>query len=384
MFLKMRSLLLRNSQSSRYTYRLAALSVGAMVIIAFLITAGPLEGARCFHFSDDVGTVCDGRAEPEPDQFQDPAPRDESLLDWVSYAYMEDNINIYPEPNPAAGPLYNVGEGFLYITVQKQLVSNGQSWYQINPGQYALADGVRPVKTPTFHGTEIAVQPERPFGWLVQDAVPSSRPNQEPDPDQEEIPRFTFFQVFDAVLGEDNWIWYDIGGDLWIRQTHVSLIDVNPAPEDVPQGEYWVEVDLYEQTFAAYEGTRMVYAGLISSGLNRWPTEEGLFQVWSRYLQAKMSGAEGKVDYYFIEDVPYIMYFDRPNEIALHGAYWHDRYGYKHSHGCVNMPPLDAEWVYYWSAGAPNDLWVWVHTSDPMLVFEDGGDTASSINQLAN
>ena len=51
----------------------------------------------------------------------------------------------------------------------------------------------------------------------------------------------------------------------------------------------------------------------------------------------KMSGAEGKVDDYFIEDVPHTMFFD--NDIALHGAYWHDRFGYKHSHGCVNMPP---------------------------------------------
>jgi hypothetical protein len=35
------------------------------------------------------------------------------------------------------------------------------------------------------------------------------------------------------------------------------------------------------------------------------------------------------------------------------------------------MPPLDAEWVFYWSAEAPNDLWVWVHTSDPMSTFDD-------------
>jgi hypothetical protein len=34
------------------------------------------------------------------------------------------------------------------------------------------------------------------------------------------------------------------------------------------------------------------------------------------------------------------------------------------------MPPRDAEWVFNWSAGAPNDLWVWVHTSDPNHYFE--------------
>jgi lipoprotein-anchoring transpeptidase ErfK/SrfK len=113
----------------------------------------------------------------------------------------------------------------------------------------------------------------------------------------------------------------------------------------------------------------LVYAGLVSSGLNRWPTYEGLFQVEERFLTNKMSGAEGKIDYYFVEDVPHTMYFDMKNEIALHGAYWHDRFGYKHSHGCVNMPPRDAEWIYNWSEEAPNKLWVYVHTSDPFTIF---------------
>lgn len=116
----------------------------------------------------------------------------------------------------------------------------------------------------------------------------------------------------------------------------------------------------------------MVFATLVSSGLNRWPTYEGTFQVdpQYRYVAEKMSGAEGRVDYYFVEDVPHTMYFDKLNEIALHGAYWHDRFGYKHSHGCVNMPPQDSEWVFYWSEKAENDLWVHVHTSDPLVYFD--------------
>jgi hypothetical protein len=32
----------------------------------------------------------------------------------------------------------------------------------------------------------------------------------------------------------------------------------------------------------------MVYATLISSGLNRWPTHEGLFQVWEHWYEYKM------------------------------------------------------------------------------------------------
>jgi hypothetical protein len=342
--------------------------------MALLLIAQPAIAGDCFYYSDDVGFVCDGRMDATPEQFEEPDLPEESLLDRVLYAYMEDNINIYPEPNLAVPPLYNVGEGFLYVTIHGEVDVGGQHWYTINPGQYALAEDIRLVTVSDFHGVEISVQPERPFGWIVQEVRPSREPAGEPDPEFEKLHRLDFFQVYDATIDEDGWIWYHIGGNRWIRQTQVSLLDVDRPPEEVGDGEYWVEVDLYEQTFAAYEGPRMVYAGLISSGLNRWPTEEGIFQVWSRHTQTPMSGAEGKVDYYNIEDVPFTMYFDRRNEIALHGAYWHDRYGFKHSHGCVNMPVRDAEWVFNWSAEASTDLWVWVRTSDPSGYFEKYGD----------
>ncbi len=353
-----------------------------VILLGFLvmIEIPTAEAGICFEYSEEIGIVCDGRIEPEPLQFVQPEKFEGSLLDRVTYAYIEDNADVYPDPSLAAAPKYNVGVGFLYVTIQDQISANGQEWFILNPGEYALAKDIRVVQTPDFHGVEINIQPVRPFGWFVQDVTPSTEPDGEPDPNFEKLHRFTFFQVYDAEVGEDNWIWYEIGSGRWVRQTYVSIVDLNTPPEDVEEGEFWVEVDLYEQTFAAYEGNRMVYAGLVSSGLNKWPTHEGLFQVFSTYYQTKMSGAEGKVDYYFIEDVPFTMYFDRRNEIALHGAYWHNRYGYKHSHGCVNMPPRDAEWVYYWSEGAPNDLWVWVHTSDPHHYFDkfSGGNLVSS------
>ena len=348
-----------------------ALVLGAASALLFILifSVKPTAAGNCFYFSDDVGFVCDGRMDPEPVQFKQPDFPERSFLDSVSYAYMEDNINIYPEPSLAAPPIYNVGEGFLYVTIQGKVSSEGQLWYQINPGEYALAEQLRLVTASDFRGMEIAVQPEHPFGWIVQEVRPSSEPDGEPNPDYDKLVRFDFFEVFEAEIAEDGWIWYKIGEDRWIRQTYVSLIDVNKPPEEVGDGEYWVEVDLYEQTFAAYEGDRMVYATLISSGLNKWPTREGLFQVWSRFERYKMSGAEGKVDYYYLEDVPYIMYFDELKGIGLHGTYWHDRFGYKHSHGCVNMPILDAEWVFNWSNNATNDLWVRVHISDPTDIF---------------
>ncbi len=345
-----------------------------LLIGGLLLSINSVDAARCYFLSEDIGYVCD--ANPPPPKFEEPKPFANSFLPNMKYARLHDLINVYPEPTTAVPPVRNVGDGFLYSTVQGALFNEaGELWYQINYGEFVQAEDLHMVEISQFTGVKVNSQPERPFGWMVVDFWYSEAPDTEPSPTALKLPRYTFFEVFDAVTGEDGWIWYNIGDSRWVRQTYVSLVEPTPRPEEIGENEFWVEVDLYEQSFAAYEGDRMVYAGLVSSGLNRWPTHEGLFQVWDRQLATKMSGAEGKIDYYFIEDVPHTMFFDY--DIALHGAYWHDRFGYKHSHGCVNMPPYAAEWVFNWSAEAPNDLWVLVHSSDPAEYFSKYDPVAS-------
>ncbi|VAW41151.1 hypothetical protein MNBD_CHLOROFLEXI01-3417 [hydrothermal vent metagenome] len=347
--------------------RLLRWSIPLLIIMfGFAFWSDTAAAAKCFIQSDDIGIVCE--SEPPQPGFSKPQPFADSFLPYETYARLADNVNVYADPSGGSGIVRNAGDGFLFVTIQAAVESEGTLWYMINYGEYVRAEDLTIVEISEFAGMEVKSQPERPFGWMIVDYWYSNEPGDEPAPENVKLPRYTFFEVYDAVIDDAGWIWYNIGGGRWMRQTYVSIIDANPRPEGVGPEEYWVEVDLYEQSFTAYIGDRMVYAGLVSSGLNRWPTNEGLFQVWSRFTKAKMSGAEGKADYYFIEDVPHIMYFD--NDIALHGAFWHDRFGYKHSHGCVNMPPRDAEWVFNWSAGAPNDLWVWVHTSDPNHYFD--------------
>lgn len=356
--------LLHDRSMSKAT-RIALLPAVLMVAL-LIILVGRASAASCFFHSEAIGYVCE--AEPPPPLFSQPAPFAGSFLEDMTYARLHDLIDVYPEPTTAVPPVRNVGDGFLYATVQGAVRNDeGELWYAINHGEYVRADDLHLVEISEFAGVQINAQPERPFGWMVVDYWYSSEPDAEPAPGTPKLPRYTFFEVYDAAFGDDGWIWYDIGGGRWMRQTYVSLVEPTPRPPEIGPNEFWTEVDLYEQSFAAYVGDRMVYATLISSGLNRWPTNEGLFQVWDRHLMTKMSGAEGRIDYYFIEDVPHTMYFDY--DIALHGAFWHDRFGYKHSHGCVNMPPRAAEWIFNWSANAPNDLWVLVHSSDPSTYF---------------
>ncbi len=345
------------------------LKVGLFILIFIagsIISVGHAAATECYLHSAAVGYVCDSESVSEV--FVEPQPFADSFLDSITYAKLADYANVYPEPTTAVSPIRNVGDGFLFVTVQAVIENETGTWYMINFNEFVREEELRLVDDSEFTGFEISVQPQRPFGWMVVDYWYSNEPGAEPTDGNLKLPRYTFFEIYDAIEAEDGWIWYDIGNGRWMRQTYVSLVESSPRPEGVAADAQWVEVDLYEQTFAAYEGDRMVYAGLISSGLNRWPTNEGLFQVWSRHTMVEMAGAEGKEDYYLVEDVPHTMFFD--NDIALHGAYWHDRFGYKHSHGCVNMAPRSAEWVFNWSADSDTDLWVWAHTSDPYTIFE--------------
>jgi hypothetical protein len=96
-------------------------------------------------------------------------------------------------------------------------------------------------------------------------------------------------------------------------------------------------VDLYDEP-----GGSVV--GQIASGFNF---------VWARLEVDGMSGATGAPDAYALQSIPWIQYFD--NDITLHGTYWHDRFGYRRSRGCVNLSISDARYVYWWMGAAEPD-----------------------------
>ena len=47
--------------------------------------------------------------------------------------------------------------------------------------------------------------------------------------------------------------------------------------------------------------------------------------------------------------MPWTEFFSPEKGLALHTAYWHDGFGHAKSHGCVNLAPIDARWLYFWS-----------------------------------
>lgn len=51
---------------------------------------------------------------------------------------------------------------------------------------------------------------------------------------------------------------------------------------------------------------------------------------------------------YELPGVPWTSFFVPETGVAFHGTYWHTNYGMMMSHGCINMKPEEARWVFRW------------------------------------
>jgi hypothetical protein len=113
-----------------------------------------------------------------------------------------------------------------------------------------------------------------------------------------------------------------------------------------------IEINLASQVLRAYEDDTLVYEFEISSGRG---TPTGTYRIWKKHRMKDMKvGMVVTNDYYVLEDVPYIMFFegeDLPRErgFAIHGAYWHEDFGKPVSHGCINMRVEEARMLFDWA-----------------------------------
>lgn len=259
--------------------------------------------------------------------------------------------SVFPPPADAAiaePPARTFSPGFVFVSLNGTNARQTAGALRINPGEYMRPEDLRPVEPSRFQGLSFTQTPSRPFAWVLKPFRPRREPGGAEDPSMPHLRRYAVVQIFDTRrVGQ--WDWYLIGPDRWIEQRFVAKVDPQRDPPPPSRGQ-WITVNLYEQSLAAYEDGQLVYATLVASGLNRWPTRPGVFQIYHKLALDHMSGAfeSDKSDYYSLEDVPWVMYFD--GERALHGAYWHDGFGYKRSHGCVNLSPADARWLFDWAA----------------------------------
>jgi len=271
---------------------------------------------------------------------------DEALLYDRWYQVVTGNFTIYD--SPAGNVTEILGEGFNYVTMSE----SQEDWARIAPERWLKKDELSDdVMVSRFTGVELPEDGlDHTVAWTLRHVRPSHTAGGDESPDNPLLYRYTVVNIFDTIELDGN-RWYQIGENQWVHQFDVAKILPIEQPDGIETSK-WISVDLYEQVLIAYEGETPVFATLVSSGLPQWSTNEGLFNIYLRFNRTLMSGAYGQPDFYYLEEVPWTMYFD--GDIALHGTYWHDSFGFRHSHGCVNLSITDAHWVYRWTSDVEN------------------------------
>ncbi|NUP14103.1 MAG: L,D-transpeptidase [Polyangiaceae bacterium] len=140
----------------------------------------------------------------------------------------------------------------------------------------------------------------------------------------------------------------------WVRADDVRVIEpMSRVPTWASGNRKWVDVSILEQSLVAYEGTKPVYVTLVSTGADglgdpkeTHSTIQGVFLIHTKHVTVTMDGDEAG-DQFDLRDVPFVQYFTEG--YALHAAYWHDDFGTPRSHGCVNLAPKDAAWLFNWT-----------------------------------
>ncbi len=297
-----------------------------------------------------------------------PAQKPDPALQYAPDAYLSVTsgaISMYATLDDAisGSPVQSLGAGLMkYLAIIQRVDRAEGIFYGLTSGLWVRAadiDASCCIRSGRFQGLLFADNPPNSFGWIVDQAVPRTAPGYLAPEKKMTLYRETVVQIFD-VQTADNTKWYMIGLDTWVERRYIRQMVVNPTPPEGIDRNRWIEINLYEQTLAVYEDNRLVFATLIASGIDPFFTRPGLFQVYEKLEKTNMSGAfePDRSDYYYLENVPYTLYFDEAR--AIHGAYWRTLFGYPQSHGCINLSIGDAAWIYSWA-----DVGDWVYVWDP-------------------
>lgn len=256
------------------------------------------------------------------------------------YRRVISRATVYDAPN--GNIIRYIEEGFNFVTV----LSDENGWTRINTDEYVQSSLLQETNgiISAFTGIEIPESGlDYPMAWLLVNLYPSPEAGANPLESLGFMYRYTRVNIY-ATQDIDGYRWYQIAEGKWVHQHHVAKVNpLTEIPETVDT-DLWVGIDLYEQVLTVYHSGQPIFATLVATGLPRWPTYEGTFHIYYRNPREYMTwGAVGD-DFYSLEEVPWTMFFDDGR--ALHGAYWHDGFGYRRSHGCVNMSITDAKWLY--------------------------------------
>jgi lipoprotein-anchoring transpeptidase ErfK/SrfK len=276
-----------------------------------------------------------------------PASRPDPSLTQLPYKYFhldKDYVPIYSTPGEKGPGAQQFPPGFVYITYTDR-ADQGGVYYRMQNGGWIPGKGARVGEISNFQGLVFSATPHHSFGWAFEQLPIMNAPGYNAGKTRKEVRPFEVVTIYNSQIVE-NEEWDMIGPNQWLEGRKVARVILNTTPPQGVTTNRWIEVDLAEQTLSVYQNNQLIYATVIASGLEPFWTRPGLFQIAQKKETETMRNNDPS-DFYYLEDVPWTMYFDGAR--ALHGAYWRTRFGYPQSHGCVNLSIGDSHWLFNWA-----------------------------------
>jgi hypothetical protein len=259
--------------------------------------------------------------------------------------------------------------------------SHNRVWYQIGEEGYAHSGSIQPVRT--IHNP---VQEEIPEGGVLAEVtVPFTDAHWKLGPDEPVAYRFyyqTTYWVIRTVHDAYGEPWYVVLDDKWeytfyVPAIHLRILpaeEISPLSPHIPALFKHIEVFLPEQVLIAYEYDDPIYMARVATGGKfrdgNYETPTGRREIFRKRPSRHMARGNMAANGYDLPGVPWNSYITEDG-IAIHGTYWHNNYGRPRSHGCINLSPKAAQWLYRWTMP--------VVPPDQSHVYEPGGTAVDVI-----
>ncbi len=254
-----------------------------------------------------------------------------------------------------------------FISLGEVVRESGRSYWNTARGAYVWQGDTIRHQAKDFIGVVLGENVQYPFGWVATKEAKLF----EPTPNGrlrmvKVVERRTFLDLNDEVVVNGK-TYMSTSDGLLVEDNRVVVPDLQDLPDGLDTWDRWIDVSLEKQLLMAYEGTRPVYATLISTGKkgteeDPFETPAGRYRIYSKQVSSNMDGNTASDGNYSIQDVPWTMFFE--GSYALHGAFWHRGFGSVRSHGCVNLGPSDARWLFFWTTPFLPDGWHGVHATE--------------------
>ena len=289
--------------------------------------------------------ICEAHVTPSP---ASPGPKADEFASAGArlpqrYAFIRfDGTRAYAHPSDYFRNDYTeaLGKGFGIVVTGEQ-VYDGVDFIRTRRHLWVERGSVHFVDGSPFAGVKLSRDQALDLAWV------SRRPAKVRDrPQGQVVKRLARHAMVHVITTQGAWSKLVGGG--WMRTAELARTRPTDPPEGVGPTDRWIDIDIEQQVLVAYEGATPMFATLVSTGKDTKQSEtpRGVFQIWVKLAYSDMDDVE-RTDIpknYSIQDVPWVQFFK--GSYGFHAAFWHNDFGHRRSHGCINLSPKDARYLF--------------------------------------